>query len=68
VGPYQAPRRAFGSGVIGWTTSWSLRLIDSKVRMAQIKLALFCAGFQKEGPLPLLTISTAGSSKQKISL
>lgn len=68
VGTPQALRRVFSSEVTVWTTSWPIRLIDSKMTVAQTTLTLFC-GFQKELPLPLpYTVSIAGSNKQKISL
>lgn len=68
MGASQALRRVFLSGVIVWTTSWPIRLTDSKTTVAQTTLTLFC-GFQKKLPLSLCyTVSTAGSNKQKISL
>ena len=38
VGTPWALRRVFRSGVIVWTASWPIRLIDSKMTVAQITL------------------------------
>lgn len=58
--------RTFGSGVIGWTTSWPIRLIDSKMKMAQTKLSCAVLAFRKNLPPPAslhCLLQLAGAAK-----